>query len=969
MAIFTPSQLFRAKVAMLESAGDPLAANPKSSARGLYQFTKGTAKAYDLADPLDPVAATEAFDRLAADNYAILKKRLGREPTEGELYLAHQQGGAGAAKLLKNPQARAVDVVGADAVKNNGGKDDMTAGDFANLWLAKYEKAKPADLAGIEAPQAPQVADATAGGEFDPLGAGDYLAQRFAENQQQPQGLIKPMAEYAQADNIKSDAPDFSADAEVLDFSGAGEPVIDKKSAFKAMDYTTEPDTGKFRTAVDQFNQGTLAGWADEITDPLGALGAAAMSGKLSGNFDPMNPDDVALAESIAGARESTQRNLAAQREVNPKLAFGSQMGGALTGAIGSRKFVPSGVSTRAAQFAKANPATAAMLIGGSGAGVYSAGASEKDGLDRLEHLPRDVGFGVAGGYAGYKLAQGASKLTKYLGERFGDPVNSAMNAARDKTQAVGRALGILDDVTPAQASQAAGAAADPLADAAASGNITPKTLAGIFDENDLAKLEQGKVLPLTAGDRTQDVLQQRAEQTAATMGTPDAPINLARAKQREAIFDPFKKVLGDEQLFNDVDLAHRTQDEIGAAAGIVRDQYDDLGRRVNSAYTTARTAAEGAGRPIAIAGENIKNDLLGGIQETLALDAYRPGDIPKLDKHLKDLSGLISEKATKTTVPGMYGSETIVSKELTPAKLATLENWKKRLNRTISNTLEPGDSRLLKMVGAKYDEFLSNLADDAIVNGDETAIRAFKEARGLAKDKFAFYESDKAIQKILDNRDLSGTQLVNTILGAGKLAGSKGEDGRIVETMLKLAGDKAPEMRASMQKGVMAKILNDGIRSQGKSETKAIFDMAGAMNTSLKGIMKNRETFNVLFDETEQKYWRQMSQDLEAIAGKQIGAINRSGSGTYTSEAVAGLGRLFSNPVFNSLSGMVKLGMEKKAAAELVGKAESGLEEFFVKAINEVDAKPQFYGGYVGGMVVDPLADQISDKYYGGAQ
>jgi hypothetical protein len=125
------------KIAMIESSFNPKAQNPSSSAGGLFQFVDATARQYGLADRFDPEQAADAAARLAKDNAAHLQKVLGRAPTAGELYLAHQQGAGGAAKLLKNPGARAVDVVGAKAVRLNGGSADMTAGAFANLWMSK----------------------------------------------------------------------------------------------------------------------------------------------------------------------------------------------------------------------------------------------------------------------------------------------------------------------------------------------------------------------------------------------------------------------------------------------------------------------------------------------------------------------------------------------------------------------------------------------------------------------------------------------------------------------------------------------------------------------------------------------------------------------------------------------------------------------------------------------------------------
>lgn len=126
------------RTAQIESGGNPNAKNPNSSAGGLFQFIDSTAQQYGLQNKFDPAQATDAAARLAADNAMHLRRVLGREPTAAELYLAHQQGAGGAAKLLANPNARAVDVVGADAVRLNGGDANMTAGQFASKWTGKF---------------------------------------------------------------------------------------------------------------------------------------------------------------------------------------------------------------------------------------------------------------------------------------------------------------------------------------------------------------------------------------------------------------------------------------------------------------------------------------------------------------------------------------------------------------------------------------------------------------------------------------------------------------------------------------------------------------------------------------------------------------------------------------------------------------------------------------------------------------
>jgi hypothetical protein len=126
--------------AQIESKGNPDAENPNSSAGGLYQFIDSTAGEYGLQgdDRYDAHKASDAAARFAKNNFAGLRKSLGREPEGWEGYLAHQQGLGGANKILGNPNALAVDTLGRDAVRLNGGQDGWTNAQMAENWKKKY---------------------------------------------------------------------------------------------------------------------------------------------------------------------------------------------------------------------------------------------------------------------------------------------------------------------------------------------------------------------------------------------------------------------------------------------------------------------------------------------------------------------------------------------------------------------------------------------------------------------------------------------------------------------------------------------------------------------------------------------------------------------------------------------------------------------------------------------------------------
>src|SRR6202011_5366076 len=125
--------------AKMESNFNPKASASTSSARGLYQFidqtwlgtvkeagaqlgygkyadaiTRSPSGSYSVSDPAartavmklrdDPTAASSMAAVLTQSNSFRLTGKIGRRPTDGELYMAHFMGVGGAAKLIANAE-------------------------------------------------------------------------------------------------------------------------------------------------------------------------------------------------------------------------------------------------------------------------------------------------------------------------------------------------------------------------------------------------------------------------------------------------------------------------------------------------------------------------------------------------------------------------------------------------------------------------------------------------------------------------------------------------------------------------------------------------------------------------------------------------------------------------------------------------------------------------------------------------
>ncbi|KXV48207.1 hypothetical protein AD945_08350 [Gluconobacter albidus] len=155
-----------------ESGGDPNAANPASSARGLYQITAptqaGIARNHPEANLPTTGTMTPQQQKVAAllldqDNRSALAAQ-GVQPTDANAYGAWFLGAPTAAKVLAAPDSAPVSALtNAGAVQANPFLKNMTVGDFRNWAAGKIgspaaptAQAVPAAVSSQGAEQIPQ---------------------------------------------------------------------------------------------------------------------------------------------------------------------------------------------------------------------------------------------------------------------------------------------------------------------------------------------------------------------------------------------------------------------------------------------------------------------------------------------------------------------------------------------------------------------------------------------------------------------------------------------------------------------------------------------------------------------------------------------------------------------------------------------------------------------------------------------
>lgn len=312
--------------AQIESGGNPRAKNPSSSAEGLFQQTNGNAKQYGVVDRRDAYQSAKGAAKFMRDNRAYLRRTLGREPTPGELYLAHQQGPGGAAKLLANPNAPATAAVGNEAVRLNGGRPGMTAGQFANLWVRKFDSgysipAEPGPPTLSGGTFRPSGDDTIYGRAYDEAGSKVYLqtldteirsttSQLFDKYKDDPAGLQKGLSELRGALGRDHVFPEIQADYEVGFDRLAGQYLEQaRRNQTAKIKQQDRADFIERTAALETEQQRQLADF--DPSSPGAADAIASSQEAIDQHFDSAVERGILDADDAASAKLTSRRDAA----------------------------------------------------------------------------------------------------------------------------------------------------------------------------------------------------------------------------------------------------------------------------------------------------------------------------------------------------------------------------------------------------------------------------------------------------------------------------------------------------------------------------------------------------------------------------------------------------------------------------------------------------------------------------------
>jgi hypothetical protein len=340
------------RVAMIESGGNPAAQDKGSSYKGLFQLSTSELSKYGGGDIFDPVANSRAGIASLAEKAQNFRAKFGRDPSATELYLAHQQGEAGLAAHLANPNAPAWqnmastgegqqkgDTWAKKAVWGNvpdtmkslfpGGVDTVTSQQFMDVWSQKVQ--------GI-----PFGGNGLVSGQSIMTARNPYVPKLFESTVSQMRETQGKNAEQL-ADHIIKSATDRNAiTADTMQTfvaasiaSGKEDLLRKVQPALQAFDAYQQAQGGgpSVAAALDSQIKAAKAAGTDPVRstmlsnldkmvkdsteemqkDPLG-------EGARRGWVSPINPIDTSSGQSFSAGLGERQAKIAVMRQTDPTM-------------------------------------------------------------------------------------------------------------------------------------------------------------------------------------------------------------------------------------------------------------------------------------------------------------------------------------------------------------------------------------------------------------------------------------------------------------------------------------------------------------------------------------------------------------------------------------------------------------------------------------------------------------------------
>lgn len=405
------------------------------------------------------------------------------------------------------------------------------------------------------------------------------------------------------------------------------------------------------------------------------------------------------------------------------------------------------------------------------------------------------------------------------------------------------------------------------LAGGAMGGLGTAVFQAGLGSANALRRVGQGRQTPgqaantqfgvrLSQGQATDDYNQRTWEYSAARGAQPGAQ------EEARAFFE------------------QQREDVISAAEGLA-------GNRFANSSDAAGEFLEGTARR---AGE-AQNDITDAYNAARAYDASLTGDGVRAmqagiigsirnDPGTQDIAFLIegSPQMFRRTYPGASGAleavrilERSIPDDAVGVQFDLIETARRSVNASVGNASTQADRRAAQAIKRGFDDYVEFAVRNAMFDGDEAFLDAFRNARGLHADFQRTFNVNDFYDDII-RRDSSPEEALRAVLGASKI-GNRRQTREMIAGLREALGPNSDEFGA-LQEAAIKRLVRGSNLTRGGFSDRGYTNFLKNLDELLVG--ENQYVAAELFSPQQYQALRDFRNVLERIIPPE-GSINRS--------------------------------------------------------------------------------------------
>lgn len=405
---------------------------------------------------------------------------------------------------------------------------------------------------------------------------------------------------------------------------------------------------------------------------------------------------------------------------------------------------------------------------------------------------------------------------------------------------------------------------------------------------------EAESILPMTGGEKSQNAGLQRFERNSA------AGLNKEGAEKIATDFRNERSTALEGQItkLGTVKDGNSPTEALSNVQQIIKDAHDTSKASVDALYTHAREV--NAANPVSIPKDDLQENLLPQLKQ-ISKDHFLDKGVSPQAKGVLDA---LTEHFNPTEAEGVPALDNPLQKEaqdfldaksgkspeeLNPPdpKLEDLLAWRRNAGAVAAKSSDPAvRSAIGKMKGA-FDEYMNNLQAGTGSEGFD-GIQAYKEANAARSAHGTQFEGNNLVEDLTSMGEKGSTKSIDDLaknaFGSGAISGKQGMLDNY-QSVMKAAGERAPEVQAHLQQGYAQKLFNgsaDG-KLAGGSET-AISPKK--MQTQFENMfVKQREFAKSLYGDEAVANADKVISELKQINSAQPYTTNSSGTATTAAQ------------------------------------------------------------------------------------